>query len=102
MTTFLVLYRSTVSAAEQMANADSSADSVQAWIDWATGAGDALIDLGSPTQSVAGTEAESFISGYSLMQADSLDALQRLLQDHPHQAWGGTIEVLELLQIPGM
>lgn len=36
------------------------------------------------------------------MQADNLQALQAVLADHPHRGWGGTIEVLELLEIPGM
>lgn len=36
------------------------------------------------------------------MQADDLAALDSVLDGHPHTGWGGTIEVLELLSIPGM
>lgn len=106
MTKFLVLYRSTSAAAEQMAAADpaSGAESMREWMEWAASAGDAVIDLGSPTQTVANPDpgATSFIGGYSLLQADSAETLQTVLQGHPHLAWGGTIEVLELLPIPGM
>ena len=104
MSKFLVLYRSTVSAADQMANADpeSGAASMQAWMDWNDRAGDAVVDLGSPTQTVADGESGSFIGGYSILQAASLDELQGVLADHPHHSWGGTIEVLEILEIPGM
>lgn len=63
---------------------------------------DAIVDLGSPTQTVGGGEPGSFIGGYSFMQADSAQSLHAVLADHPHLGWGGTIEVLELLEIPGM
>ncbi|HSO68928.1 MAG TPA: hypothetical protein VLQ67_04750 [Arachnia sp.] len=104
MSKFLVLYRSSLSAAEQMANADpdAGAESMKAWMDWAARAGETIVDLGSPTQTVAGGESGSYIGGYSIMQAASLDDLQAVLSDHPHKAWGGTIEVLEVLELPGM
>ncbi|MFB7844717.1 YciI family protein [Microbacterium sp. NPDC056052] len=103
---YLVLYRSTVSAAEQMQNpdAEAAADGMKAWMDWAQKAGDAIVDLGTPTQTVDGADpsASSFIGGYSIVEADSLAALDALFEGHPHLAWGGTIEVLELLSIPGL
>lgn len=105
MATFLVLYRSTVSAADQMATADAEAGaaSMQAWMAWATRAGEAVVDLGSPTQTVAGGDsAGSFIGGYSILQAESTESVLQLLVGHPHLGWGGTIEVLEMLALPGM
>lgn len=106
MTTFLVLYRSATSAAERMAtiDPDAGAASIEAWMRWATAAGEALVDLGAPTQSLTGADgrSQSHISGYSLMQADDLPTLERLLVEHPHRADGGTIEVLEILAVPGM
>ena len=104
MTRFLVLYRSTVSAADQMANAypEAGAASMQAWMDWAARSAEAIVDLGAPTQTLAGGEPGSFIGGYSLMQAASLGELESVLADHPHRSWGGTIEILEALELPGM
>lgn len=106
MSKYLVLYRSNVSAAEQMQNPDAeqAAEGMKAWMEWAGRAGDAIIDLGAPTQTVDGADpgATTFIGGYSIMQADTLDALKALFEGHPHLAWGGTIEALELLATPGM
>lgn len=103
MSMYLVLYRSAVSAAEQMSNADpdTGAESMKAWMDWAERAGKAVVDLGSPTQTLAEGEPGSFIGGYSIMHAETLAEVQGVLADHPHRAWGGTIEILEMLEIPG-
>lgn len=103
MTKYLVLYRAPVSASEQMANNDPAAAEagMQAWMAWAQRAGDALVDLGSPTQPVAGGQGDP-IGGFSILQADSLDALEAVLEGHPHTEWGGTIEILQFLDMPGM
>jgi hypothetical protein len=107
----MVLYRSSVSAQEQMASA--SAEQAQAgmdmWMRWAEKVGPALVDMGSPlgaSRSVpSGAQAGtgSTIAGFSVLEADSADAVVALLDGHPHlQAPGAAIEVLEYLQLPGM
>jgi hypothetical protein len=109
MTKYLVLYRSPVSAREQMGS--SSPEQAQAgmegWMRWAGHAGSAIVDLGSPLASVAmvGKKADGGtpIGGFSVLEADSVDALKKVLDGHPHfEAPDGTIEVLEYLPIPGM
>ena len=40
------------------------------------------------------------IGGYSILQADDLGAVKALLDDHPHNQMG-TIEILQLLPMPG-
>ena len=97
MTKFLVLYRSDASAAEQMANAtpEQQQAGMQAWMEWFDKAGDAIVDGGSPVQS------ESGIGGYSVLQAESRDALDTILEGHPH-TMVGTIDVCEFLPMPGM
>lgn len=106
MTKYLILYRAPGTAAEQMQSQspEAAAESMKAWNDWQAKTGDAVVDFGSPTQPVSGADPGSTtsIGGYSLMEADSPDDLQRMLADHPHKAMGGSIEVLELLSIPGM
>ena len=42
------------------------------------------------------------IGGYSILQADSPEALAAVLDGHPHTMWGGTIQTLEMLSMPGM
>lgn len=106
MSTYLVLYRAQSTAAEQMSQLDpeQAAESMQAWTDWQEKAGDTVVDYGSPTQPVSGADegSSTFIGGYSLMQADSVAELEAALADHPHKAQGGTIEILEVLTLPGM
>ena len=105
MTKFLVLYRASQSAAQQMAGADAEEQQagMEEWMAWAGKAGSAIVDLGSPLQPTAdGAGSGDPIGGFSILQAESADALQGVLKGHPHTAHGGTIEVLEFLPIPGM
>jgi hypothetical protein len=108
MSKYLLLYRSAVSAGDLMSDAspEQAQEGMDAWMSWAGKAGSAITDMGSPTQSVAtigdGTAAGGFIGGYSLMEAGSLDELKGLLDGHPHLMMdGNSIEVLELLAMPG-
>jgi hypothetical protein len=98
MTKYLVLYRSDVSARDQMANAtpEQAQAGMQAWMEWFGKAGDAVIDGGAP---VSGDDQT--IGGYSILQAESRDELNAVLDSHPHKQIG-TIEVLEFLPTPGM
>jgi hypothetical protein len=112
MTRFLVLYNSSTPAGEMMAA--STPEQMQAgmeeWQRWVTKAGDAIVDLGTPlgdSASVSGGSnagAGAHITGFSILQAESLDAVTTLLQDHPHLKTPGesSITVLEALSMPGM
>jgi hypothetical protein len=105
MSKFMVLYRSSASAAEQMANADS--EQMQAgmalWEAWAQKAADALVDLGSPLAQgrtlPPGSGGDDHIGGFSILQASSLDEVTASLGNHPHfHAPGASIEVLDALR----
>ena len=109
MTKYLLLYRSPVSARDQMANAtpEQAQAGMDAWMTWAGKAGSAILDMGAPTMSVAtlgdGSADPGDVSGYSQMEAASLDELKGLLDGHPHLMMdGATIQVCELLPMPGM
>jgi hypothetical protein len=109
MAKFLVLYRAGADASAQMA--DMTPEQAQAgmelWMTWAGEVGSSLVDLGSPVASVAsvgnGASKDLPIGGFSILEADSKDAVTKLLEDHPHfQTPGPTaIEVLEFQPIPG-
>jgi hypothetical protein len=114
MPKYLVLYLSSVSAAEQMASADPEAGQagMELWMNWAGRVGGAMTDMGSPLNGVAtvtaagstaGTE-RPFVGGFSVLEADSVADVTKLLDDHPHFHAPGdpSIEVLEFLPIPGM
>jgi hypothetical protein len=109
MTRYLLLYRASVSAPEQMA--DSSPEAAQAgmdaWMAWAGKAGGAIVDMGSPVAAAtsigADREGGDPIGGFSILEAESIDALRDLLDGHPHlDLDGAAIEVHELLPLPGM
>jgi hypothetical protein len=109
MTKYLLLYRAPVSATEQMADStpEQAEAGMDAWMSWAGKAGSAIVDMGSPVAHAGSVGAEratgDFIGGYSILEAQSLDALQGLLDGHPHlQLDGAAIEVHELLPLPGM
>jgi hypothetical protein len=99
MAKFLVLYRSPVSAREQMASAtpEQAQAGMDAWQSWAQKAGPAIVDLGAPV------EGDGDVSGFSILQADTRADVDALLADHPHRHMPGAgIDVLELLSMPGM
>jgi hypothetical protein len=108
MKKFLVLYRSPVSAQEQMAKASpqQAKAGMDAWMQWTGKSGHAIVDLGAPTQSVAhlnGGALSGHIGGYGVVQAETADAAKALFDGHPHLMMpGASIEILELLAMPGM
>ncbi len=86
------------------------AEVMGAWNQWAGQLGDGLVDFGTPLMNGVrvtpdGTSAsDREVSGYSIIEADDLDAAVALAKDHPHlQMPGGCeIEVHEAQAVPGM
>lgn len=101
MTKYLVLYKADQSAQEQMSNAtpEQAQEGMAAWMEWQRRAGDAIVDMGSPL--APNGDADPSIGGYSIVQADSADALSRVLEGHPHLQMG-RIETHQFLDMPGM
>ena len=83
---------------------------MDAWMSWAGQAGSGMVDMGSPVGASARLSAAAQagaanpqIGGYSILQAESKDAVVALLKNHPHfGAPGASIEVFEFLPLPGM
>jgi len=107
MPKYLVLYRSSVDALEQMSSAtpEEAQEGMQLWMKWAERAGSSLLDMGSPvgkSETLPGAADTGVpIGGFSVLEADS-DSLRKLLDDHPHlHSTGAVIEVLEYLPMPG-
>jgi len=108
MSKYLLLYRAPVSAQDQMANAtpEQAQAGMDAWMGWAGRVGSALTDMGAPCSYAATVGAsypasEGHIGGYSIVEADSLDAARALLDGHPHLMMGDAagIDVHELLEM---
>ena len=109
MPKYLVLYRSNVSAPEQMgASPEDAQAGMELWMQWSAKAGSAIVDLGSPLSATgvvgAAGKPDSSIGGFSILEADSQADLEKLLDGHPHFHSPGdpSIETLEFLPIPGM
>ena len=101
MAKYLVLYRGEQSAAEQMAASTPQEvqAEMQAWTDWGGKVGGRMVDFGAPAADTEGVGG-SFISGYSIVSADTAEELAEMLGGHPHLAFG-SIQTVELLEVPG-
>ena len=110
MTKYLVIYHAPAAAMEQMKDAtpEQMKAGMEPWMKWAERCGEGLVDIGSPLglgrkiTVAGGSPSDREVAGYSILQADSADAAQELLQGHPHLGWadGCEIEVHECQALP--
>ena len=113
MKKFIVTFHAPASAMEQMgamasASPEEQQKAVAPWMEWAERVGSALVDPGSPlmggqTLSKSGSSAsDKGVVGYSILEAEDMQAAKVLLADHPHLEWmaGGEIEVYEAMHGP--
>ncbi|HEY6875419.1 MAG TPA: YciI family protein [Candidatus Dormibacteraeota bacterium] len=85
-------------------NPAEAAAAVEAFGQWLGRAGRAVVDPGAPlkpgSQVAKGTAAPKVtIGGYSVIEADDLDAALEVLKSHPFVARGGTLQVDEALAL---
>ena len=102
MSKYLLLYRSERTPAEQFANVtpEQRKAFTKAWTAWDERVGKPLIDPGNPTAEVVDPKAGGdHVAGYAILEAESPDAVEKLLAGHPHVATGGTVGVYEIMQM---
>src|SRR5262245_3271573 len=111
MKKFLVLYKAPMSSFEKMKNTtpEQQKAGMDAWMSWGQKAAKAIVDMGAPLgKSLRVTNNGSApttndLGGFSILQAESKEALAETLKGHPHFMMPeGFIEVVELMPIPGM
>jgi|SRR5215472_14316740 len=112
MKKFLVLYRAPASAFEQMKNTtpEQQKAGMDAWMGWSKKAGGSIVDMGAPlgkslrvTKGGGVSPSTNDLGGYSILQGESKEAVAKSLNEHPHFMMpDGSIEVVELMPIPGM
>ena len=109
MAKFMILYRSAMGASDRMEN--STPEDMQAsmgeWMKWSENLSDGVtLEWGLPLQfrhHFGAEAAESDVSGYSILEAESKDAVHKAIEAHPHlKEEGASIDALELLPMPGM
>lgn len=111
MAKYMVLYKSTKSAGELMAQAtpEEMKASMAEWIMWKDKLDKSInFEWGMPLQAKdeitnSGIQdSESTVSGYSILEGDK-NAITEVLKSHPHlKREGASIDVLEMLTMPGM
>jgi hypothetical protein len=108
MSKFLYLYRGPATRIEDF-TPEQAAEQNKAWGDWISRVGPALADVGAPlgerTAVVddSSTTTPSDQNGYSIVEADSLEAAKALVKDHPFLSEGKgrfSIEIFELAPMP--
>ncbi len=79
-----------------------------AWMAWGQKAAGSIVDMGAPlgkslnvTPSAASPSTND-LGGYSILQAESKEALAATLKGHPHFMMPeSSIEIVELMPMPG-
>lgn len=110
MKKFLVLYKAPLASFDQMMNAtkEQQQAGMQAWMAWGQKAKSAIVDMGAPLGKTlkvtpgGPAPTRNDLGGYSIMQAESKEALAKTLEGHPHfMTPDGFIEVVEIMPMPG-
>jgi len=110
MNKYLALYISPIEEQMRYANAtpEQKAAGMAPWMDWLNKSGEQIVDLGAPTgpgakhsQSINWQSLQNEVSGYSIVQAESLEAARSLFIDHPHtkDSAKNSIEVHQCMQM---
>ncbi len=112
MKKFLVLYKAPTSAFEQMKKStpEQQKAGMDAWMVWSKKAATSIVDMGAPlgksmrvTKGGGASQATNDLGGYSILQAESKEALAETLKGHPHFMMpDGSIEIVEVMPMPGM
>ena len=112
MKKFLVLYKASQDAFQQMSKAtpEQQKAGLDAWMSWGKKAQSAIVDMGAPLgksmkvgKNGEASASSNDLGGYSILQAESKEALAATLKGHPHFMMpDGSIEIVEVVSVPGM
>jgi hypothetical protein len=111
MAKFLVLYKAPAASFEQMMKAtpEQQKAGMDAWNAWGKKAAASIVDMGAPLGKTlkvtpgGSSPTRNDLGGYSIMQGESKEAVAETLKGHPHfMTPDGTIEIVDLLEMPGM
>jgi hypothetical protein len=114
MSKFMVLYQAPVNATKKMgaSTPDQMKRSLAEWNTWKekTESAGASFEFGMPLDARvhlepggAMGESKLKVSGYGVIEAESLEKAVELLKDHPHlKAQGASLELLAFVPMPGL
>ena len=105
-----MLYHAPGSVVEVVSNLtpEEMKEGMNLWMAWAGRCGDSLVDMGAPLgggkklTKLGSTPSDKEVTGYSILEAENMEAAQALLAGHPHLQWeaGCKIEVHEAMPLP--
>ena len=111
MKRFMALYMAERSAIDQMMKPtpEDMKKGVDAWMNWHKANQKAVEELGAPLGKTKRVDARGMsdtkneITGYSIVEGDSFEAVSKVFEGHPHlQHPGCSIDLLEIMPLPGM
>lgn len=113
MAKFLALYIGSASDVEKAAapiDPKVQSEGMKAWGDWMGQNASNIVDGGGPlgsTKRVSRSgivDAKNTLTGYVIVEADTLEAAAKLFENHPHFSIfpGEAVEIVECLELPGM
>ncbi len=93
---------------QQPATPEEGEQHMQEWKNWAAALGSALINPGTPVgitkvltpNGVSDQPSPYPIMGFSILDAENMDAALKLVENCPHIKYGGTLEVSEMMAMP--
>ncbi len=103
MTTYLLAYH----GGNPPTSKEEGEKSMAAWGQWIGALGKALVDPGNPTASkliapggkITDGGGSNAVTGYSILEAASLDAAVAAVRNCPQLSSGGSIEVAEIMVV---
>lgn len=112
MKKYIVLYHAPKGAMEEMGkmSPEQQKAGMDMWMVWGKKCGSGLVDMGTPLGNAHSMSKDSHgpsdsdVVGYSILQAESMGDVRKMIEGHPHLMMPGlcSIEVHEALPIPGM
>lgn len=112
MKKFMAIYMAPAAAIEQAMKATPAEmkAGMDEWMKWSKAHENAIVDLGTPlgkTKRVTSSgvsDSKNEMTGYTIVQGETADAVTKMFKDHPHFKMGAgvTVDVMELVSIPGM
>ena len=111
MKKFMALYMAERSAIDQMMKAppEEMQKGMDAWMNWHKNNEKAIHELGNPLGKTKRIDTKGMsdtrngITGYSIVEGDSFESVAKIFKGHPHlQTPGCTIDLLEVMPVPGM
>ena len=107
MKKFMILYSAPISAEQQMQAAGSEGrnEGMALWMKWFEKHGANIVEGGSPlvggmsyTRGGNAKLQTPFLTGYTVVQAEDMDGVAAMLQEHPHYFLpGASIQAYEMM-----